>query len=274
RLLVYPKAMSAREMTVLGEGTLLNVGLETTRRSGTGEEFSQLRDYEVGDPPRLIHWPKSARHNRLLVKSFEKNIQTEVTLFVDLGRLGLTGLGDVTSLEYLVKAAATVACVTLERGHQLQAVAFGGETQVTPLGGGPQHLLALLDQMVLWRADGKKSFDEGVREELHRVRAGSTVAWCLSASRANLEALKALLQLHRQDRVKTLVYLVDDRSFLSLYPEQQKILANRPAAETVARMLIEEGATVYVLSRTEKLEKSLSLPAQVEGLAEIISHRK
>jgi uncharacterized protein (DUF58 family) len=40
-------------------------------RAGAGEEHAGLRDYRVTDPPRLIAWKASARHDALLVRDAE-----------------------------------------------------------------------------------------------------------------------------------------------------------------------------------------------------------
>ena len=44
---------------------------EFVSRDGAGEEHSGLRDYRVTDPPRLIAWKASARHDALLVRDAE-----------------------------------------------------------------------------------------------------------------------------------------------------------------------------------------------------------
>ena len=41
-------------------------------RAGTGEEHAGLRDYRITDPPRLIAWKASARHESLLVRDAER----------------------------------------------------------------------------------------------------------------------------------------------------------------------------------------------------------
>jgi uncharacterized protein (DUF58 family) len=57
-------------------------------RSGGGEDPSGLRDYRVTDPPRLIAWKPSARHDALLVRDVERRGDDAVVL--DYG--GLRGL--------------------------------------------------------------------------------------------------------------------------------------------------------------------------------------
>ncbi len=49
-------------------------------RQRDGDEFSTLRDYRSSDPPRLIAWKASARHDSLLVREQEQAPQREVVL--------------------------------------------------------------------------------------------------------------------------------------------------------------------------------------------------
>jgi len=49
-------------------------------RPGPGDEASGLRDYRVSDPPRLIAWKASARHDALLVRDAERRIEDALVL--------------------------------------------------------------------------------------------------------------------------------------------------------------------------------------------------
>jgi uncharacterized protein (DUF58 family) len=54
-------------------------------RAGTGEEHAGLRDYRVTDPPRLIAWKASARHDSLLVRDAEH--RSDAALVLDYATL-------------------------------------------------------------------------------------------------------------------------------------------------------------------------------------------
>jgi uncharacterized protein (DUF58 family) len=49
-------------------------------RPGPGDEASGLRDYRVTDPPRLIAWKASARHDMLLVRDAERRVDDALVL--------------------------------------------------------------------------------------------------------------------------------------------------------------------------------------------------
>ena len=49
-------------------------------RPGHGDEASGLRDYRVTDPPRLIAWKASARHDALLVRDAERRVDDALVL--------------------------------------------------------------------------------------------------------------------------------------------------------------------------------------------------
>ena len=65
--LVYPALESPLPAFPDGDGRE-----DEQSRAGSGEEHAGLRDYRVTDPPRLIAWKASARHDALLVRDAER----------------------------------------------------------------------------------------------------------------------------------------------------------------------------------------------------------
>ena len=57
---------------------------------------SGLREYAPGDPLKRIHWPSTARRDRLMVKEFEQDPQAEVWIFLDAQREVQAGLAQAT----------------------------------------------------------------------------------------------------------------------------------------------------------------------------------
>lgn len=51
---------------------------------GSGLEFDQLRDYQIGDDVRVVDWNSSARNNKLLVKQFYEEKYRTVIIAIDI----------------------------------------------------------------------------------------------------------------------------------------------------------------------------------------------
>ena len=74
--------------------TLPPPGIHRLRRAGGGSELLDLRDYQPGDPPKMIAWKVSARRDKLITKEFENDVPVRCVLFLDTSegvRLGPPG---------------------------------------------------------------------------------------------------------------------------------------------------------------------------------------
>ena len=256
-LLIYPQAPDLEYFQVLGDGTLAQVGMETLLKPGHSEEFTGLREYQEGDNPRRIHWPSSARHDRLLVKEFREDVITEVSLFLDMHRLALSGIGDVTSVEYIIKAAAAIARAAIEKCHWVQVFSLSKMKEHIPLGGGYQHLIAILDRLTFLRPRGEERLEEDLASYVPLLKPGSTVVLISCATNIHPETLVPLLRHILDRRIRISVVLVDDRSFLKLYKDQDE---HRRQALPLARLnelLSKEGCGLFLLSKGDDVSRKL-----------------
>lgn len=73
------------EFIPTAEGRRLQAGV-SSRKAGTGSDLLNLRKYEPGDAPRLIHWKATARMNRLMVRQFAHEGESGFHLWLNLGR--------------------------------------------------------------------------------------------------------------------------------------------------------------------------------------------
>ena len=80
----------------------------------TGEEFYTMREYEVGDDLRRIHWPSVARRGKLMIRQDEAARRSLATVFLDT-RVSSFGQTYTAPFERAVSAAATLG-IHLSRG--------------------------------------------------------------------------------------------------------------------------------------------------------------
>jgi uncharacterized protein (DUF58 family) len=256
-LLLYPQAPGLSFFQVLGEGTLSQVGIETLLRPGHSEEFIGLREYRRGDTPRRIHWPSSAHHQELLVKEFKEDVVTEVSLFLDMHRLALSGIGDVTSVEYIIKAAAAVARIAIEKSHLVQAFILGSEVKHIPLGGGYQHLITLLDRFTFLRPKGERMLEDDLAPCLPLLKAGSTAILFVSAANVHPEHLLPLLRQLTDKNIKISIVLVDDRTFLKVYYDQEEQRKKALPLFILEDILLRESCSLFLLSKGDDIAERL-----------------
>lgn len=88
--------------------------LHERARTGAGQEYLGVREYRPGDPQRAVHWRSTARQGQLVVREFEEEVQSRVTLVI-AGK----DVGDPpdSAFEMLVSAAASIGIYALNTGH-------------------------------------------------------------------------------------------------------------------------------------------------------------
>jgi uncharacterized protein (DUF58 family) len=82
-----------------------------TKKSGSGVEFADHRDYQPGDDFRTLDWNVYQRFDKLLVRLYEEEEDLAIYFIVDAS--ASMGFGDGRKLRYAKKVAAALAYVGL-----------------------------------------------------------------------------------------------------------------------------------------------------------------
>ena len=93
---------------------------------GTSASASRVREYRPSDSLNRIHWPSTAKTNRLMSKEFDSGGHTTVWLIVDLQASRQNGSGLESTEEYAVTIAASLA-VSLIESHQNMGLMVHGD---------------------------------------------------------------------------------------------------------------------------------------------------
>ena len=103
-----------------------------------GEDFYTLREYQQGDDLRRIHWPSSARHDRLMIRQLEIPWQARSLVVLDVRA---EAYSNPAAFEVAVSGAASVIRHLMHHGFETQ-VWMGGPT-VTVGGGDSGYAVAM-----------------------------------------------------------------------------------------------------------------------------------
>lgn len=103
--------------------------LEASARSAVGLllrdlEFDTIRDFTPGDRLRDVDWKRVALHQRLLTRTWERELEPTVALVLDAGRTMRTRHGGPSKLEHAATLALEVAEAAAERSYRLGYLAF------------------------------------------------------------------------------------------------------------------------------------------------------
>jgi uncharacterized protein (DUF58 family) len=101
--------------------------------SDLGDEFVTLREYEVGDDLRRVHWRSTARTGELMIRQDEARWRSRAALVLDVQ----PGAHDAASFEVAVEAAASVAARLARLRRKVELITSAGEVLGT--GGDPRH---------------------------------------------------------------------------------------------------------------------------------------
>jgi uncharacterized protein (DUF58 family) len=101
--------------------------------SDLGTEFLTLRNYEVGDDLRRVHWRSSARSGELMIRQDEARWRSRAAVVLDVH----TSAHDDESFEVAVEAAASVTERLVRLRRRVEVVTGAGESLGT--GGDPRH---------------------------------------------------------------------------------------------------------------------------------------
>ena len=83
RVLVYPKYEPLNSVQLPVNSRFQREGMSLVSNVGESLEFHACREFRTGDNPKHIHWPSTARKNRLIVREFQEEYLCRIALIVD-----------------------------------------------------------------------------------------------------------------------------------------------------------------------------------------------
>lgn len=142
QFVVKPEVWRLRSILIRPLRTHLYTGPIPSRRGGSGMNFFEVREYQIGDPLRRMNWKAISRHDEtLFTNQFEMERVTDVGIILDARMQTNTILRDGTNqdsprslgsvFEYSIHAAAALADLFLRDGHRVGLLVYGRGQQAT-----------------------------------------------------------------------------------------------------------------------------------------------
>lgn len=122
RLIVYPAVEDLEGFPVIrGLDPSVQAAKPEFSHSG-GEDFFTLREYRIGDDLRRVHWPSTAKRDKLMIRQLETPWQARALVMLDVRT---SGYDSAAAFERAVRGAASVIRHLLKEGFSTDLWAGG-----------------------------------------------------------------------------------------------------------------------------------------------------
>ena len=241
-IVVYPKAVALPRFGRV-PGELPGGSLQGERVQFSTPNVSSVREYRPGDAFNRIHWPTTARTNRLMVREFELDPSADVWIVLDLNGDVHTGSGLESTEEYAVTAAASLARHLLD---QSRAVGLVSQTATLPADRGPRQAERILEVLALVQGSSPLSLAALLSAETSRFARSSTL---IVITPSTAEGWARFCQALGGRGVRTTAVLVEAATF-----------GRAPSTLLLVSSLAAAHIPTYLVKRGDRLEYALSTP--------------
>ena len=227
RILVYPVTIPINHVD-LPIGLLSGGDARRQRTFQVTTNAAGIRDYVSGDSFNRIHWPSTARKDRLLVKEFELDPLVDIWLFPDFSSaslvdsitlvrdevLGITAPTNQaippSTEEYIVAIAASMAKYFIDSERSLGYAAYIPHREVLQPERGSRQLSRILQSLAIAHNSSAYSLSQMLVLEAHYFSRGTTLV-IITAS-ADVSWVSEVQLLLRRG-IRSVCVLVDPASF-------------------------------------------------------------
>ena len=179
-----PLQVRARKVV---EGVL--AGLHRSPHHGQSVEFSEHKEYGVGDEIKHIDWRAFAKLDKYYVKRFEMESNLNALLVVDGSGSMAYGRGALTKLDYAAVCAGALAVLLARQGDKVALLVAGtpdpggdplpaGVRSFLPFGSSPGHVQELLRRLETTKGTGPTTLAQALEYAAEKAGRRALVVCC------------------------------------------------------------------------------------------------
>ncbi|MFC1477101.1 DUF58 domain-containing protein [candidate division KSB1 bacterium] len=148
---------------------------------GRGMEFSEVREYQIGDDIRTIDWNVSARAGHPYVKVFEEERELTVMLLVDVSSSADFGTFRQMKGELAVEICAVLAFSAIKNNDKVGLIIFTDRIEkFVPPKKGKSHVLRVLRELLYHKPEGSGTDIKGALEYFNRIQQKRATVFLVS----------------------------------------------------------------------------------------------
>ncbi|MBI5416557.1 DUF58 domain-containing protein [Candidatus Poribacteria bacterium] len=148
---------------------------------GRGMEFSEVREYQMGDDIRSIDWNVTARMGHPFVKKFVEEREMTVMLLVDMSASNAFGTCNELKQDITTEICALLAFSAIKNNDKVGLIIFTDKIEkFVPPVKGSRHVLRVIRELLYTKPESKSTDVKLALDYLNRVTSRKTVAFLVS----------------------------------------------------------------------------------------------
>ncbi len=125
---------------------------------GKGMAFSEVREYQYGDPVKDIDWHVTARFNHPYIKIFEEERELTVMLLIDVSGSKKFGTEEHFKQDLTAEIAAILAFSTIQNNDKIGVILFSDKVEkFIPPQKGRKHILRIILELLNFEPQSRQT---------------------------------------------------------------------------------------------------------------------
>jgi len=143
---------------------------------GQGMAFSEVREYQYGDPIRNIDWNVTARFSKPFIKIFEEERELTVMLLVDVSASNDFGTKERFKREFMTEIAAVIAFSAIQNNDKIGVIFFTDRVEkFIPPKKGKKHIMRIILELLDFEPENHgTNIPEALRYFTNSIKKRST----------------------------------------------------------------------------------------------------
>ena len=148
---------------------------------GRGMEFSEVREYQLGDDIRTIDWNVTARFDHPFVKVFEEERELTLMLLVDMSGSQEFGTKAKSKMEIAAELSAILAFSALKNNDKVGCILFTDKIEkYIPPRKKKTHVLRIIREILSFTPENKRTNIKQALEFLNSVNKRKSIVFLIS----------------------------------------------------------------------------------------------
>ncbi len=209
------------------------IGLHKSPYHGFSVEFSDHRQYNVGDPASLIDWKVFAKTDRYYIKRFEEETNLKAYILVDHSASMAYTSHDNEKLTYAKNLAAALAYLMISQQDAVGLASFSDVlTSFVPPKAVRSYLKIIYEQLYSLEASGNTSTKDVLHKIADRIKRRGLVILISDLLDDPAEIISAL-QHFRHNKNEVIVFHISDAQEIDFDFKRESIFKDAETGEKI-----------------------------------------